>query len=252
MKIKLYFFDNNKINCSEKYLVQNLKTGKQVLETNTKNNLNQEIISKFIENGIYHSELVHTNDKEEKLYFNKENFCKLLHNNHNLLNLSKPGQFTKELNFFINKLDINLKNLSNYFVKSLKKEELITNFIEKYRNNNIQKCKSLSQLLIDYRNFIFNLRIIIYNELLNIWTNFIELKNNLLNKNNHILIDINKFISLKNSYIEFNDDFEAKLNFYDETFKIIDFSDHNKIDNFILDFDSKVSKILNSLCNIKL
>ena len=65
------------------------------------------------------------------------------------------------LNTYINKIDLELKELTTFFLISLDLEKKITQNIEEMRQNKTYKSKLLNQLLIDYRNFTFNLRIII-------------------------------------------------------------------------------------------
>ena len=85
--------------------------------------------------------------------------------------------------------------MSQYFISSLLFEKDIIRKIDYYRNKDIYICKQLSQLFVDYRNFIFNLRIVIYDELINFYQNFKKIESNLITDTSNILADINDFIS---------------------------------------------------------
>ena len=64
----------------------------------------------------------------------------------------------------------------------------------------MKNVENLSQLFVDYRNFIFNLRIVIYDELINFYHNFKKIENNLISDKSNILADINDFINTEKIY----------------------------------------------------
>mgnify|MGYP005632051453 CR=1 FL=1 len=248
IKTKFYFYDNNQIKSKEDYLTCKLKSGKSHINIETDDDiLNNRITNKFIKFGIYHSNLINDNKGEDFLLFNKEQFCQLLYKNVNILELSKPGMFSKKIKYYINQLDSIIYELTQYFVTSLLFEKDIIQNIEYYRINDINICKQLSQLFVDYRNFIFNLRIVIYDELINFYQNFKNIECNLKNDKNNILVDINDFISTEKKYLMFNDNFESNINFYDNRFIVTDFSDHDKVKKFINDFDIKSKSAFNEI-----
>ena len=245
IKTKVYFFDENKIKSKEDYLIVKLRTGTDLIDIN--DNLNNKITNKFIKFGIYHSELLNNTSDKEYLFFNKERFCQLLSKNTNVLKLSKPGVFSNKLKQYINQLDSIIYALSQYFIEKLNFEKDITENIEYLRHIDIEKCRNLSQLFVDYRNFIFNLRIVIYDELINFYHKFKKIENNLKSDKSNILADINDFINVENKYIIFNDEFESKINFYDNRFIVTEFSDHEKIKKFIINFDLKLKSAFNEI-----
>ena len=106
------------------------------------------------------------------------------------------------------------------------------------------------QLLLDYRNFTYNLRVILYQELHTYWQNFKKIKENLKNANKFILNDINDFINLKKTFDEFNDNFESKINFFDNRFYINDLKNQKKIKNSIIEFSTQINKAFDEIINI--
>lgn len=240
IKTKFYFYDNNQIKSKEDYLLFKIKTGNSYTCKDNDEILNNKITNKFIKFGIYHSKLINDNSEKDFLLFNKEQFCQLLYKNVNILELSKPGIFSMKIKNYLNQIDSIIQELTNYFISSLLFEKDIIQKIDYYRNKDIYICKQLSQLFVDYRNFIFNLRIVIYDELINFYQNFKNIESNLITDTSNILVDINDFISAEKKYLLFNDNFESKINFYDNRFIVTEFSDHDKIKKFIIDFDIKM------------
>ena len=182
---KLFYYNDGKITEIEKVFIPNIKTGNDnTYEVNNDKNI---VTKKFIKQGIYHPEILNQPDKTNKLYFDRKEFCILLHNNKDLLELSKPGLFIDNITDYIKKTDTILKKLSKYFLDSCEREKYINNLIEDHRNKgHILEPEQLLQLLVDYRNFIFSIRITIYSEYLLIWNNLIDLKES-INSNSNIL-----------------------------------------------------------------
>lgn len=245
LKTKLYFNEDNKIKIKEDYIIPNIKTGTKLLSDDEE--IDIKVIHKLMKHGIYHSELLNKKITKEYLLFNKSNICELLSKNNNLIKICKPGRLINKLNFYIKETSNSLSKLSDYFINSLELEKNINKKIEYYRFKNIEKCKNLSNLLIDYRNFTFNLRIIIYQELLEFWYKFNNIYLNLKKDDSNILSDLNNFINTENKYINFNDNFEAKISFYDNRFCIDNFSNHDKVNSFIIQFESKINEVFNNI-----
>jgi len=243
---KLFYYNDGKITEIEKVFIPNIKTGNsKKYEVNNDKNI---VTKKFIKQGIYHHETLNQTDKITKLYFDRKEFCILLHNNRDLIELSKPGLFIDNITDSLKKTDIVLKKLSKYFLDSCEREKYINNLIENHRiNAHILESNQLLQILVDYRNFIFSIRITIYSEYLLIWNNLIDLKES-INSNSNILEDIKNFINIKKSIIDINDTLESKINFYDKRFKVslnhLE-NDEEKVVNFINDFEDNIQTILN-------
>lgn len=247
LKTKLYFNEDNKIKLKEEFIIPNIRTGTSCLSKNEL--IDSKITNKLIKTGIYHSDLLNKKIEKEFLLFNKSKFCELLSNNINLVKLCKHGRFNKKLNFYINELNNILNKLSEYFINSLDMEKKINIKIEYFRQKSKESCENLSKLLIDYRNFTFNLRVIIYQELLDIWYSFNNIHESIQKDNTNILIDLNNFINTENKYINFNDNFEAKISFYDNRFYIDNFTNHDKVISFITKFENKIKEVFNTFTN---
>ena len=240
---KLFYYNNGKVIEIEKTVIPKMKTGKNSYTPNDKHT----ITKKFIKQGIYHPEILNKTDNITKLYFDRKDFCSLLHNNKDLIELSKPGLFLNNIDNSIRKTNKILEKLSNYFLDSSDKEKHMSNLIELYRvKGNIIESDQLLQLLIDYRNFIFTIRITIYSEYLIIWNNLVTLKGS-ITSNTNILEDIKNYINIKKSFLDIDDTLDHKINFYDKRFKVsltnLD-NDEEKVINFITDFENNIENIL--------
>ena len=244
IKTKLYFNEDNKIKTKEESILPNLRTGNRNISKNDE--IDIKITHKLMKTGIYHSQLLNKNLDKEYLLFNKSNICELLSNNNNLVRLCKPGILNSKINLYKTEIGNILRKLSDYFINSLELEKKINIKIEYFRLKDRESCENLSKLLIDYRNFTFNLRVIVYQELLEIWYSFKSIHENIQTDESNILVDLNSFINTEHKYINFNDNFEAKISFYDNRFCIDNFSNHDKVISFITEFENKVNDVFNN------
>ena len=69
LKTKLYFLNNNKIDCKEEYINLNLKTGNKQLDS--EEIIDKKITYKLIQTGIFHSYFINKLDKDTFFSINK-------------------------------------------------------------------------------------------------------------------------------------------------------------------------------------